>query len=244
MDHDEVQQLLGAYALDAVDPDEAEAVRDHLSSCPRCRDELATYRLAAAALGPAGGDAPPGVWDRIAGRLTDSPPPLRLVRPPAARRSRWASWGARVGAAAAAAAIAFLGWDVSHLDARLGRLQAAVSRSGVAQAAGAAALAPGSRRVELRSSTSRLQAVVVIRPNGQGFLVSTTLPPLPPGRTYQLWGLSGTRLVSLGLLGRAPAPSAFRVGGGTRALMITAEPAGGVSAPDTPVLVRGALSTT
>jgi anti-sigma-K factor RskA len=244
MDHDEAQELLGAYALDAVDEDEVEAVREHLSDCPRCRDELAAHRLAAAALGPAGGEAPPEIWDRIAGRLTDSPPPLRLVRRPAAHRARWASWAVRVGAAAAAVAIAFLGWDVSHLDAKLGRLQVAVSRSGIAQAASAAAFASGSRRVELRSSTSNLRAVVVIRPDGQAFLVTATLPPLRTGDTYQLWGLSGDRLISLGLLGRVPAPSAFRVGAATRALMITAEPSGGVSAPTTPVLVRGALSST
>ena len=39
--HPEVQELLGAFALDALEPDEADAVDLHLRDCPRCRAEVA-----------------------------------------------------------------------------------------------------------------------------------------------------------------------------------------------------------
>ncbi len=34
--HEQVQELLGAYALDALDGDEAAPVEPHLTGCPRC----------------------------------------------------------------------------------------------------------------------------------------------------------------------------------------------------------------
>lgn len=40
MTHDEVADLLGAYALDAVSRDEGEAVEAHLETCRECSEEL------------------------------------------------------------------------------------------------------------------------------------------------------------------------------------------------------------
>jgi hypothetical protein len=59
--HPEVQELLGAYALDALDPGEADAVDLHLRECPRCRAEVEEYRETAAMLAFGGVAAPPGV---------------------------------------------------------------------------------------------------------------------------------------------------------------------------------------
>ena len=39
--HDEAAELLGAYALDAVEADERDAIEHHLNECPRCRAEVA-----------------------------------------------------------------------------------------------------------------------------------------------------------------------------------------------------------
>ncbi len=82
--HAELQELLGAYALDAVEPEEAAAIERHLPTCPRCRNELADHREVAALLGYAGGSAPSGVWDRIIASLEEPPPALRLTRAPIA----------------------------------------------------------------------------------------------------------------------------------------------------------------
>ncbi|MCB9373293.1 MAG: anti-sigma factor [Microthrixaceae bacterium] len=64
--HDELRELLGAYALDAVEPGEAAAVERHLRACPQCRAEVEEHRAVAALLGNAGAAAPAGLWDRIA----------------------------------------------------------------------------------------------------------------------------------------------------------------------------------
>src|SRR5260221_6653406 len=76
----DIEELLGAYACDAVDPDERDAVERHLPGCPRCRAEVAELREVTALL--ANADAatpvPDGVWDRIASSLEETPPPLRL----------------------------------------------------------------------------------------------------------------------------------------------------------------------
>ncbi len=79
--HDEVAELLGAYALHAVDPAERAQVEAHLEVCPRCRAELRDHEAVAGLLGNCGGDAPDGLWDRIAGTLEETAPPMRLDLP-------------------------------------------------------------------------------------------------------------------------------------------------------------------
>ena len=56
--HDEAAELLGAYALDAVEVAERDAIEHHLNECPRCRAEVADHRTVASFLGSAGGRAP------------------------------------------------------------------------------------------------------------------------------------------------------------------------------------------
>jgi anti-sigma factor RsiW len=76
--HDEAVELLGAYALDAVEPEEAAAVEAHLETCPRCRAELQSHREVVGVLAYAGGEAPAGMWDRVAARIhegAEEPPP-------------------------------------------------------------------------------------------------------------------------------------------------------------------------
>ena len=38
--HMNVEELLGVYALDAVDQDERLIVDEHIAVCPRCRNEV------------------------------------------------------------------------------------------------------------------------------------------------------------------------------------------------------------
>ncbi|MGH3495547.1 MAG: anti-sigma factor family protein, partial [Sciscionella sp.] len=72
MMHDQAAELLGVYALDALDPDEAALVAGHLAECPRCWAELARHHEVAGLLADSGADAPAGLWDRIADRLGPS----------------------------------------------------------------------------------------------------------------------------------------------------------------------------
>jgi len=84
--HGEIQDLLGVYALDALDADEAELVRVHLLSCPRCAAEVAAHHEVSGMLANSGGDAPEALWEGIADRLVPGPAPwerlaARLDRP-------------------------------------------------------------------------------------------------------------------------------------------------------------------
>jgi anti-sigma factor RsiW len=69
MTHDEAAELIGAYALDALDAGEAALVEVHLAECPRCMAEVARHHEVAGLLANTGADAPAELWERIADRL-------------------------------------------------------------------------------------------------------------------------------------------------------------------------------
>ncbi len=73
--HAEIQELLGAYALDAVDPETAALVERHLDHCVRCSIEVAQHHEVAGLLANSGGTSPADLWDGIASRLDSSTPP-------------------------------------------------------------------------------------------------------------------------------------------------------------------------
>jgi hypothetical protein len=241
MNHEEAAELLGALALDAVEPDEVDAIEEHLRTCPRCRDELRAHREVVGVLAYAGQEAPAGLWDRVAARINDpgdaSAPPRSeaLARPVrlADRRSRRATAVMSALAAAAIVVVALLGLDVARLQTRTDHLshQVASMAGEPTMAAVTSALAtPGARSVRLAppaGGAASLEAVIL--PGGQGYLYGSKLSPLSSLQTYQLWGAVGGQLISYGLLGPDPAAvTPFRAGPGVSALAVTEEVAGGV----------------
>lgn len=77
--HSEASELLGVYALDALDHDERVAVEHHLRGCGLCRAEASEHIEMAGLLSSGVAQAPMSVWDRIAEELVDTPPPLNLA---------------------------------------------------------------------------------------------------------------------------------------------------------------------
>jgi hypothetical protein len=73
--HEEIQELLGVYALDALDPKTAAMVERHLEGCLRCTTEVAQHHEVAGLLANSGGSSPAGIWDGIASQLDGSTPP-------------------------------------------------------------------------------------------------------------------------------------------------------------------------
>ena len=67
MADEHLDDLLGAYALDAVDEHERRQVEAYLEADPRARDEVERHREVAAMLAFSGERPPEGLWDRIAG---------------------------------------------------------------------------------------------------------------------------------------------------------------------------------
>jgi len=242
MTHDELQQLLGAYALDAVDNEERAALEAHLEGCPRCTWEVASHREVAAALAHAGSPAPEGLWDRIAGSLMEAPPALDLTRlsPPPKRRHR-ARGPVVVIVAAAAAVTALLGFEVVRQEQRVDRITAAMKKRGLEQAAASANADARAQRVTLRSDDGGTYVQAAVQRGGPSYLVSHNLPALPDGRTYQLWGLVGARSVSLGVLGQRPGVATFNVSGEVTTVAITEEENGGSVFPSGRPVVRGFL---
>jgi len=252
--HQDIQELLGAFALDAVDADERDVIEVHLAACPRCRAEVAGHRETAALLAHRGDTAPEGVWDRIAEALDEAPPALDLARIApggdelAERRSAGVlprSVPLRVAAATMAVAAAltlFVGVALGRRDrGDLNRLDSAVEamqQAGVANAATVALADPHAEQVKLASTDGKATAQIVRLPDGTGYLMPTGLPALPGGRVYQLWAVRSDAKISLGVLGANPQVSAFRMAGPVVAYAVTDEAAGGVGASQNqPVLV-------
>lgn len=218
----ELHELLAAYALDAVDGDERLQLEEWLARSPDAQAELEDLRETAALLARQGGEAPPGLWARIAGELSEEPPDLVLALPRVGRaRSGRPSMVARVAAiVAAASAIAaaatyvILDDQMSRQEDRLEQVARGVAAEGTRRAADAAAADPSASTVELASVNGDWHATVVTMPDGSGYLMRHNLPPLPDGRTYQLWAVTGTpehqRFVSAGVLGPSFGVAAFR----------------------------------
>jgi len=107
----DAHDLTAAYALDALDPDEAEAYERHLGQCDECRVQLAELNetaanLAFAAVAP----APPA---RLRASILDAAAAERTNVVPLLRR-RWVSRGLAVAAAAAACIAVGLGVSLSQ----------------------------------------------------------------------------------------------------------------------------------
>jgi hypothetical protein len=248
-DHGHFQDLLGAYALDAVDREEKEALELHLEGCPKCRAEVAAHQEMACLLGYEGGAAPEGLWARISASLEEPPPPLRLApmspgqaatERPARRRPGW-----RFAAVAAAAALVLgaAGVELVRHDRTGPHLSANQEVTGLNSAALAAATRPDARHATLRSPDRRLSVDTVVLPDGTGFVLRGNLPALPGSQTYQLWGLIGADRVSLAVLGSQPQVSMFRAEAGILGLAVTAERSGGVVRSEESPLVLALLDS-
>jgi hypothetical protein len=251
-EHDEIAELLGAYALDAVDAEEAAAVEAHLITCPRCAAEVADHREVAAMLANTGAPAPEGLWTRISASLEEPPPEMDIplftpdrsaggvVDLAERRRRRTPRWVPGAAAAAVLVVVAFVMGLVVSADDSGGRDQEF--------AAGLEAVAreimndPDATRVVLSSTEGDLEAPAALDVDGSGYLMGNTLPALDESLTYQLWGIKGDLVVSLGVLGPSPGVVAFHTDPTLDALAITQEIAGGVPTSANSAVLVGELS--
>jgi anti-sigma-K factor RskA len=211
-----------AYVLGALEPDEVEAFRRHLSGCVVCRDEVMAFQDAVNGL-PA--TAPQYQAPRHLRRRV-----LSAVREDARRRRRASpgrrAWrpAARPRPAVAIAAAATI---------------ALVVLAGVEIAGGSG----GTRTLSASVGDAQL------RLNGtHADLVVRHLPPPPRGRIYELWVKRGDHppsptntLFSVSSQGTADVGVPGAVSG-VSAVMVTAEPAGGTEVPTTSPVVVARLS--
>jgi hypothetical protein len=141
------------------------------------------------------------------------------------------------------AAVSVLGVNLASADQRLAT-QPRPANS-LTAAFSSAEHSPGVAQALLRPlGQQRGSADAVVLPDGQGFLTSS-LPSLPKGEVYQLWGVSGSSILSLAVLGNDPRTAAFSAstGTGVNELMITAEKAPGVAVTSHVPVVAGPLQS-
>ncbi len=198
----ELDELLGAYALDAVDDDERRRVEDYLEINPRAAAEVQAHREVATMLAFTGMDAPEDLWSRISGEIGEPAPPLgedlaKVIsmdeRPRRRGIARVAPW---IMTAAAAAVIGFVAIGLTD--------RADAPDEPLATAVDVALANPASATTELVSEASDAAAQAVIDPDGNGFVLASELPALSEDQTYQLWGVVETGdVISLGIFGRA-----------------------------------------
>jgi anti-sigma-K factor RskA len=239
LNRDELRDLLGAYALDAVDPDERDDIERQLAADPAARAEVAEFRELAAALANIGNDAPVGVWDRISEAIEgEGRPPVTPIVPPSDMERRRQSRGLRVAASAAAlaaAAAVVLGVRVGQQEHRINNLSGAIDQMEKNPLGRELAAAKGrvdAHTVSLADPAGRSVAQVVFLPDGTGYFADRSLGALPAGRVYQLWALVGDAknptAVSAGVLGSAPNLAAFTYNGQVVGFAVTDEAAPGV----------------
>ncbi len=229
----DLDELLGAYALDAVDADERRRVEDYLEVNPRASAEVQAHREVATMLAFTGMDAPDDLWSRIAGEIGEQAPPpgpeLAKVmsmddRP---RRRRIAAFAPWVVSAAAAAVVGLVAFGVAD--------RADAPNEPISSALEIARADRDSVTTTLVSDASDASAEAVIDQDGHGFVVAQNLPTLPDDQTYQLWGVvDDGQVISLGIFGPNPEIETFTVEGTVSALAITIEQSPGVVSDGNP----------
>lgn len=180
-----------------------------------------------------GADAPDGLWDRIVAELDEAPPApgpeLSKVLPMSAARDRRRRSVAALRWVAATAAAAVIAIGAVSVFTDTG------SPSDPLMAAVEAARADrSSLTTTLVNPDTAATVDAVVDVQGHGFLLADELPQLPRDLTYQLWGVIGDQVISLGVLGPSPSLETFTARADLNALAITIEPAGGVVSDGNP----------
>jgi hypothetical protein len=246
MTHDEVRSLLGAYALDAVDPREQEEIARHVELCPSCLEQVIQHREVAALLAlDADLDAPlrepsDALWASIATSI--AAPDVAVVLPlqrHARRRQFVKPTYSVLGAVAAALLLVVVGLGTynHHLSSQVHNLQT----NSLSYQLESALAQPTHQTVLMRSPKGVQKASAVITKTGTAYFVDHGLAATGHNKTYQLWAISNGQVISLGVLGSHPTLVSFKVESTMSTLMVNVEPLGGVASPTTPVLAQGAI---
>jgi anti-sigma-K factor RskA len=231
----DVHTLSGAYALDALSPEEAAEFRRHLDGCPACRDEVRELQRAAARLGGAEVAAPPPeLKARIlaAAERTPQQPPASAGRGEPQdqtvedQRRRWPLW-----LAAAAAAVVAGGGVVGlqAMDEEDPTLSVAVSQVFEADDARTATVpTENGGKLTVGVSPSRNEMAVDAR----------DLPELEGEQVYQLWAVHGEEVVNVGVLEDTDEGASMGMPEEDTLVAVTVEPDGGSEQPTTTPIVQ------
>jgi hypothetical protein len=206
---DAAAELLPAYALDALDPEEMQAVRTHVATCARCRAELADYNQVVDALGTVAPVASPPSALRsrlLTSAASASPPnnrPPQSVSPIAlnrsSRRLRVVTFGLAAAAVVLLAATVVLAAMLR--DATDQRNQAVTG-----QQAFVTYLSSGGQVESMTGltasdyGTSQGRARLMTAPGKPPMVVVGDCPPTTKDRVYRVWLAENGKRTLLGEL--------------------------------------------
>ncbi len=238
-ERDDLSELLGAYALDALEPSERLGIEGRIDSDPRLRGEADELSQIASLLGVDGAainELPSGAWDRFAS-LLDKPTAQAPVVDLSYRRQRRFR---QIAMGAAAAAFVGMLIAVAAQQHRIGSLERA--SGSVERAAANAGTAPGAKHADLLESSGQKTAAVTVLADGTGYLDLAALPALDENHVWQLWAVDAPNVISLGVTRDNSTPMAFHGSPGVRTFAVTVEPLGGSSKATTKPIASGSTN--
>ncbi len=203
----ETHDLLGAYALGALEPDEQRNVAHHLATCLECRQRLAVYDAVTDALvtAPAAVPPPPALRERLMRSIHESVPPEHsrscgvLHMRDSVVVKRW-----MVGAVAAVLVGLLAGAGVLMnlvIETRSERAEAVAAERKLAQY-----LASGGQVIMLTSlaasdyGDSIGRGRLILAPGLPPLVVVNGCPPSKPQRVYRVWVARGEERTRIGEL--------------------------------------------
>jgi hypothetical protein len=261
--HDEASESLAAAALDALPVDEQSAVLAHAATCAKCGPELDALRQALASLGnsapPASAATTPDVERRLKrirmrllARAEADRAPLQVAPP---RRFAVAPW---LAAAAAILVAVLLGNMLRATTNRLVQVNQTASDDKRSLDTALAKIAQQER--EIKDLTGPSTSVVNLNTSGAAAATAMMfwdktnnawsfyahhLPPVPAGKTYQIWLITPSEKISAGTFTPA-ADSSVEVhatyalpADALKGVAVSEEPSGGVPQPTGRIVILG-----
>jgi anti-sigma-K factor RskA len=251
MNCDETEELLGAYALDALPDDDAALVREHLPTCDKHAAAAGLRSTATRIAATVDGIAPPAalrsrVLDTVSRTAQDAPDArtssgagnaaangARVASAPSKvvplRRRVPVAWAA-IAAVLVAAVIGLGAWNI-------------VLQRGSGDDVGALATRATSVSALKASGTTASGFVIYYKDEKKALIVTDGVPSLDASRqAYQLWAISDGAARSLGLMPPPVEGSSVIVvpfdASKEQQIAVSVEPPGGSAQPTTaPVLV-------
>jgi anti-sigma factor RsiW len=194
MSHEDVREMISAFALDALGPAEIRRVEAHLRECEECRQELEALREVTAVL--ARGVAPVAPPAALRGQVAS----ITRARPQGRRAAESPRW-ALAGLAVAAALIVVLGTVDLRLSQRLATLTTRVETQ---EQVLALLSSPSARTAVLSGSVTASVRLVYDPARARGALVVSDLRDPGSGLVYQLWLITGKSPQAAGVFRPAP----------------------------------------
>jgi anti-sigma factor RsiW len=227
----DVHTLSGAYALDALTPEEAAAFEAHLEGCAACRDEVREFREVVAAMGEQSwAAAPRGLRDSVLTVASQTPqqrPPARMPD-----SDELATRRRRTPALLLAAAVAVIAAAVGGVVV-LGGPKDDVQQVALDAPAREVFNASDASQVAVTTSNGGTLHVAVSPSRAEMAVDVRDLPQLDDEHVYQLWTVRDGLMRSRAILGGDTAGAAMGIPESGTEVAITVEPGRGSAQPTT-----------